>query len=63
MPRSNEPLLRSTSDRYIGGVLGGISRFYGVDASVLRIATAILAVFYGTGVLAYCIAWVIMPSE
>lgn len=59
----NEPLRRTQTDRRIGGVISGIARFYGLDATPLRILVIILAAFWGTGVLAYLIAWALIPEE
>ncbi|MFZ9054205.1 MAG: PspC domain-containing protein [Flavobacteriales bacterium] len=56
-------LRRPAEDRKIGGVLAGIAKFYGIDVSLLRILVVILALCYGTGVLAYLIAWAIIPGE
>jgi phage shock protein C len=56
-------LRRPAEDRKIGGVLAGVATFYGIDVSLLRILVVILALCYGTGVLAYLIAWAIIPGE
>jgi phage shock protein PspC (stress-responsive transcriptional regulator) len=47
----------------IGGVLAGAAKFFGIEVSLLRILVVILALCYGTGVLAYLIAWAIIPGE
>ena len=56
-------LRRSTSDRKIAGVLGGIARPVGIDPLVLRIAVVILALFAGAGVLIYSLAWLLLPED
>jgi len=61
--QSSTRLSRPTEDRKIGGVLAGTAKFFGIDVSLLRILVVILALCYGTGVLAYLIAWAIMPEE
>lgn len=43
--------------------MAGLARFFGVDATALRALAAALALLYGTGIVAYLIAWVIIPSE
>ena len=50
-------LRRSQSDRVVAGVLGGLGRRLGVDPLVLRIATVVLAVFGGIGIMLYAAAW------
>lgn len=56
-------LRRSRSDRVVAGVLGGLGRRLGIDPVVLRVATVVLAIFGGVGVLLYAIAWLMVPAE
>ena len=58
-----QALRRPSNGRVIGGVMAGLARFFGVDATALRALAAALALLYGTGIVAYLIAWVIIPSE
>ncbi|NMB02066.1 MAG: PspC domain-containing protein [Firmicutes bacterium] len=55
--------LYRSRDKKIGGVCGGIAEFFNIDPTVIRVIWAILAFAYGTGVLAYFIAWLIIPDE
>ncbi|HSN06654.1 MAG TPA: PspC domain-containing protein [Candidatus Angelobacter sp.] len=58
------PLRRSRTDRVIAGVCGGFARQYGIDPVLLRILVVVLTVFTGGAfVLAYVIAWLLMPDE
>ena len=61
--QSSPTLRRPAENRMIGGVLAGAAKFFGIDVSLLRILVVILALCYGTGVLAYLIAWAIIPEE
>jgi phage shock protein C len=54
---------RSRNDRVLGGVCGGLGRYLNVDPVLLRIAAVALALSGGLGVLAYIIAWVVIPEE
>lgn len=57
-------LWRSAADRKIGGVCGGLAEYFGIDSTLVRLATAILAIYPGVivlGVLAYLIAWLVIP--
>jgi phage shock protein C len=57
-------LARSEADRQIAGVCGGLAEYFGVDATIVRLAAVILAVYPGAvigGIVAYLIAWFIMP--
>ncbi|TDE15748.1 PspC domain-containing protein [Jiangella asiatica] len=56
-------LRRSRSDRVVAGVLGGLGRRLGIDPVVLRVATVVLAIFGGVGVLLYAVAWLLVPAE
>ena len=57
------PLRRSTSDKVIAGVAGGIGRYLGVDPVIIRIAIVVFALTGGAGVLLYLIAWIAIPEE
>src|SRR5436190_16651280 len=56
-------LTRSTSDRVIAGVAGGLGRYFGVDPVVMRLALIVLTFFGGAGVLLYGAAWLLVPSD
>ncbi|WP_291584732.1 PspC domain-containing protein [Bacteroides sp.] len=62
---SNErKLTRSRSDRMLAGVCGGLARFFELDASLVRIAYAILTIFTAfAGVPVYILMWIIIPEE
>ncbi len=63
-PTETPPLLRrSTSDRVVGGVAGGLGRYLGIDPVILRIAFVLLALTGGSGVLLYIIGWIAIPEE
>jgi phage shock protein PspC (stress-responsive transcriptional regulator) len=55
--------LTRSSDRIIAGVAGGIAKYLNVDASIVRIITALIVLFTGVGPLAYIVAWLILPEE
>jgi phage shock protein PspC (stress-responsive transcriptional regulator) len=55
--------LTRSSDRIIGGVAGGLAKYLNVDASIVRIVTALVVVFTGVGPFAYAAAWLLLPEE
>jgi phage shock protein C len=58
-------LERSTTDRKIAGVCGGLADYFAVDSTVVRIAAIVLAIYPGAvicGILLYLVAWFVMPS-
>ena len=56
-------LQRSTEDRWIGGVCGGLADYTGVDAGLIRLIAAVATILgFGSLIVAYVVAWVIMPK-
>lgn len=60
---SSRRLTRSSSDRVIAGVAGGLGRYFSIDPVVVRIAFIVGAFFGGAGVIAYGAAWLLVPSD
>ncbi len=58
-------LVRTTTDRKVSGVCGGIARMLGVDPAIVRTAAALGTVFtlFAPGVLAYVIMVWVIPNE
>lgn len=58
-------LYRSRIDRMIGGVCGGLGKYFSVDATLIRLIAVLLMVLTGVipGVIAYLIMMVIVPQE
>jgi phage shock protein PspC (stress-responsive transcriptional regulator) len=56
-------LFRSKEDRVIGGVGGGLGRYFGVDPILFRIGFVALTFFGGAGLFLYLAAWIFVPSE
>lgn len=56
-------LFRSRKDRILGGVCGGLGNYLNVDPILVRVVWAILFFAAGVGLLAYILAWIIIPEE
>ncbi len=56
-------LYRSRSDRLIGGVCGGIGRYFDIDPVIVRIAAVVLLLFGGASALAYLGFLLLVPEE
>ncbi len=56
-------LYRSTSDKMISGVCGGLANYLSIDATVIRLLWVILGFTAGFGIIAYIIAVIIIPSQ
>lgn len=54
-------LKKSSTDRKICGVCGGIAEYINMDPTIVRLIWAILACT-GTGIIAYIIAAIVMPD-
>lgn len=54
---------RSSRDRVIGGVCGGLGRYFGVDPTLMRIAMVALALLGGTGLIIYAAALILVPAD
>jgi len=63
IPEEPRRLTRSTEDRVLAGVCGGIARRYGIDVAIVRVATVVLALAVGFGVIAYLAAVLLVPGE
>lgn len=64
MDRSHA-LQRSSTDRMIAGVCGGIARRLGWDPTLVRIGYVLLTVLSAAfpGILVYFVLWLVMPEE
>ncbi len=56
-------LYRSTDDRKVAGVCGGLGDYFGVDPVLFRLAFVLGTVFGGVGLLAYVIGWLVLPER
>lgn len=61
-PRAKK-LTRSKQDRKIAGVCGGFADYLEVDPTLVRLLWVLFALFAGWGVVAYVVAWIVMPEE
>jgi len=62
-PATRKVLARSRTNRKMAGVCAGFADYLDIDPSLVRILWVTLVVFGGCGILAYIIAWIIMPEE
>lgn len=56
-------LYRSKTDRMLGGVCGGLGKYFNLDPVLMRLLWVLLFFCGGVGFLGYIIAWIIMPEE
>jgi phage shock protein C len=62
---TTNPLRRSSSDRWVAGVCGGLARWLGWDPTVVRVAYVLLSILSAAfpGLLVYIALWIVMPKD
>ena len=56
-------LYRTPKDRILGGVCGGIGKYFNIDPVIIRLIWALFIFCCGFGILLYIISWIIIPKE
>lgn len=56
-------LYRSRTDKMIGGVCGGIAEYCGLDSTIVRLVVALVMLCWGSGLVAYLVALVVIPPR
>lgn len=57
-------LYRSANDKILGGVCGGIAEYFQTDPTIVRLLFVLLLLAsFGTAVIGYLIAWIIIPRN
>ncbi len=61
--REIKKLYRSRSDRYIGGVSGGLADYFNMDSNIIRVLFVVLTFFGGISLILYLVAFIIIPEN
>lgn len=56
-------LLKSSKNRKLSGVCGGLAEYFGIDPTIVRLIFALCVLFIGYGVMTYLVCLIMMPSE
>lgn len=56
-------LYKSMTDKKISGVCGGIAEYFDFDSTVVRLAWVLFTLLGGSGIIAYIIAALVMPTN
>jgi phage shock protein PspC (stress-responsive transcriptional regulator) len=56
-------LRRSRTDRWLGGVCGGLAKVTGVESWVWRLMFALFTITFGVGAVLYLLLWIFVPEE
>ncbi len=59
----SKKLYKSSSDKKLAGVCGGIAEYFDVDSTIIRLAWVVFTLAGGAGLLAYIIAAIVMPEK
>lgn len=61
----HKKLTRSSTDRMIAGVFGGIGRYFKINPNILRVLYVALTIFTGfvPGIIIYAILAIIIPAD
>lgn len=54
-------LMRSSTDKKIAGVCGGLAEYFDLDPTIIRVLWLLAVLCGGTGILAYIILWIVLP--
>ncbi len=58
-----QPFTRSSSDKFLAGVCGGLARSLGIDSGLVRIITVVASFFFGVVLVVYIALWLVLPLE
>lgn len=56
-------IFRSTTNKVIAGVCGGLGDHFNIDPVIIRIAWAVSVLIFGAGLLLYIICWILIPVQ
>lgn len=59
----NKKLYRSRQNKIIGGVCGGIGKYFDIDPVLIRLLFVLITLFNGAGLILYIILLIILPLE
>lgn len=63
MTEEYRKLYRSRNERMIGGVCGGLARYFNVDPTVIRLLFVLGFFLFSSAFWAYLVLWIVVPEE
>ena len=54
---------RSRKNRSIAGICGGVAAYFGIDVTLVRLATLLLILVGGLSIWVYVLLWILLPEE
>jgi phage shock protein C len=61
--RARKSLVRPYAGKKIAGVCAGVAEYFDLDVTLIRFVWVLVTIFGGCGLIAYVIAWIVMPEE
>ncbi|MCE5209175.1 MAG: PspC domain-containing protein [Chloroflexi bacterium] len=56
-------LFRSSTEKMLGGVCGGLGTYFNVDPTLVRLVFVVATLLGGPGMVIYVFLWIITPRE
>lgn len=60
---SKKKLYKSSVDKKVCGVCGGLAEYLNIDSTLVRLLVALITCFWGTGLIIYIIMALVMPYD
>ena len=60
---NEKKLYKSSTDKKLAGVCGGLTEYFNIDSTLVRLGWVVFGLLGGSGLLAYIIAAIIMPDR
>ena len=60
---NEKKLYKSSTDKKLAGVCGGIAEYFNIDSTLVRLGWVLFSLLGGSGLLAFIIAAIIMPDR
>ena len=59
------PLRRSSTNRMIAGVVGGLAEYFKIDPTLARVVFVLISALSAAfpGIIVYIVLWVVMPES
>lgn len=61
--KSKNSLFRDRDGAMIGGVCSGLSEYFHIDVTIIRVIAVFLGIAWGSGILLYIILWILLPDK
>lgn len=60
---NTKKIYRNPNNKVVAGVCSGLGEYFSIDPVIVRLIWAASILFMGFGVLAYLVAWIIIPER